>query len=155
MSDTLALLIKQLERNFSVIKQNTEDLITEQTMTPFMEGGSTLNWLLGHLIVSRDGILRALNTDTVWDEAAREHYGFGTSATDAEKPLDSLMADLASSQERVKTALNAASSEQLAAERPNGSSVADYIDFLVWHDSYHTGQTVIYRRLAGLESPIG
>ena len=152
MTDTIALLSQQLERNFSVIKQNAEGLTTEQSLLALVEDGSTL---LGHLIVSRDGILRALDTETVWDEAARENYGFGTSATNIEKPLDSLLADLARSQEKVKAALSAASPAQLEAKRPNGSSVAEFVEFLVWHDSYHTGQTTLYRRLAGLESPIG
>ncbi|UCH27416.1 MAG: hypothetical protein JSV66_07200, partial [Trueperaceae bacterium] len=49
-----------LQRNLAVIKRHTEGIDHEQSLATLHAGGSHLNWLYGHLIASRDSMLRAL-----------------------------------------------------------------------------------------------
>ncbi len=141
-----------LRRNIGVINQNLEGLSQEQTLIPFTAGGSHFNWLLSHLISTRDSILTALGSEPQWSEETRASFGVGSTAPDADNalPLERLRADLEESQRHLEHVLPTVTEAHLAA--PSGrSTVGQRLEFLVWHESYHIGQTSIYRRLAGLE----
>ncbi len=155
--DTMEVLFQKiLERNLGVVKRNLADMTEAQSLIPFTEGGSNFNWLLHHLIVYRDVMLRALGHEGLWSEDMRQDYGKGSSAmVEQAKPIAELVATLEASQARLEQALQASTAEQWAAVRPDGRSTADFIEFLIWHESYHAGQTSIYRRMAGLDSAIG
>lgn len=65
--------------------------------------------------------------------------------------LSELLTGLDRSQELLQAALAGATPAQLA--EPSGmrdNSKLEWLEFLTWHDTYHTGQTAVYRRLAGL-----
>ena len=34
-------------------------------------------------------------------------------------------------------------------------TIAEWIEFLAWHETYHLGQATLYRRAAGLPSVVG
>jgi len=148
--------LKTLARNLGVIQRNTEGLSHQQSLLTVRPGGSHLNWLLGHLISSRDGMLRALDSETVWGPEARERYGRGsTPATPAEaQPFEELLSALERSQGLLTTALEQVSSEQLQAQSGD-RTVGQWLEFLVWHETYHVGQTALYRSLAGLAGTLG
>lgn len=147
---------EHLRRNLGVIRRNLGGLSHEDSLRTLRPGGSHLNWLLAHLVASRDAMLRALGAETVWSEEVGARYGRGSSppsAADA-PPLAELAAALERSQELLDAALAAATPDLLAA--PHGrSTVGARVAFLTWHESYHTGQTSLYRQLAGLEGTLG
>lgn len=151
-----AHLERVLARNLALIERNVAGLSLEDSLRRLLPEGSHLNWLLAHLVVSRDGILRLLGAEPVWGEAERRRYGRGSSPeAGAELPLEALRPALEQAQERLARALAGADAQQLAAPREGGGTVGDFVEFLVWHECYHMGQLTLYRRLAGLESPVG
>lgn len=143
-----------LNRNDYVLQKNSEGLTHEHSLEKLDEGGSNLNWLLGHMTASRDVCTRLLGAEATWDKDHARKYGRGSEVPETGKaePLEKLLAAVADSGERLRAALSEATMDQLTRPNPRnaGERVIDAIYFLVWHDTYHAGQTALYRRLAGL-----
>ena len=152
---------EHLTRNLGVIRRNLEGLTHEDSLKTLRPGGSHLNWLLAHLVASRDSMLRSLagetDAETVWSQEVGARYGRGSSPSSPEDApsLTELIAALVRSQELLDAALAAATPEALAAPRGGRFTVGGWVEFLTWHESYHTGQTSLYRQLAGLEGTLG
>lgn len=149
----VAGLVATLARNVSIIGKNSAGIEQEESLLRVSEGGSTLNWLIGHVVASRDGILTMLNSETTWNAQRSQKYQRGSTVpTGADvDELSDLLAGLDRSQKLLEAALSGTTAEQLA--EPSGmrdNSKLEWIEFLTWHDTYHTGQTAVYRRLAGL-----
>lgn len=157
MSDDInpkvAGLVATLRRNVDVIGKNTAGITQVDSLHTVAEGGSTLSWVIGHVVSSRDGMLKMLDSETAWDESQDEKYRRGSTVPTGTEvdDLRELLLGLDRSQELLEAALPRATAAQLAepSGRPNASKL-ERIEFLTWHDSYHTGQTAVYRRLAGL-----
>jgi hypothetical protein len=118
-------------------------------------GGNCVNWVVGHVVVHRNHMLRALGQEPVWDADADAAYDRGSApitAPEGAMSLEKLHTALESSRERLLAALEAASDEQLAAERVTGSSTAPVgriLALLIAHEAYHAGQVATLRRISG------
>lgn len=148
--------LRNLARNLSVIERNADGIDHERSLLTVVPDGSHLNWLLGHLIASRDSMLRTLGADALWDRDTGASYRRGSSPALAPeaRPLDELLSELRQSQQLLEAALRSADEAKLARESGD-RTVGEWLEFLVWHESYHAGQTALYRRLAGLEGALG
>ncbi len=148
-------VVDLLTRNNYVVQQNVEGVTHEKALELIGPGGSNLNWLLGHMTASRDVCTRLLEAEPAWDKDRGRLYGRGTASIKPENAtrLEELISAHAEAGKRLSEALMAAGTESLTRPNPRnaGESVMDAIWFLVWHDTYHTGQTALYRRLAGLD----
>lgn len=150
--------LKTLDRNLGVIERNIDGIDLERSLLGVVPGGSHLNWMLGHLVASRDSMLRSLDPDgeTVWDRDTATRYRRGSvpALAPEAQPVEELAGALKRSQELLATAL--ASVDQAALDREHGDrTVGAWIEFLIWHETYHAGQTALYRRLAGLPGALG
>ncbi len=148
-----SVIIDLLRRNDYVIGKNAEGITHQKSLVRLGDDGSNLNWLLGHMTASRDVCTRLLGAEPVWEKEHARRYGRGSNvpaAADTE-PFSDLLAAVTEAGERLREALNAASEEALSLPNPRNAEerVVDAIFFLVWHDTYHAGQTALYRRLAG------
>ncbi len=128
----------------------------EAAFEPLYEGGSNLAWLVAHLVASRDAILESLGRPTVRDADVdkRYDYGFKAPKLGEEEPFSAHVADYETAHARVLEALEALTPEQLE-EQSGKSTLREKLEFRLWHETYHLGQAMLYRRAAGLESPIG
>lgn len=95
--------------------------------------------------------------DPVWTEEEAAAYAQESepiTAADAH-PLEKLVADLDTAQERLGAALEQVTPEELA-HVPEGKdrSLGERLSFLYWHEAYHTGQTELLRQLAGTDDKI-
>lgn len=146
-----------MKRNLGVVQQNAEGLSGRQALTTLWEGGSHFNWLVGHLTHSRCGLLRILGHEAPWSGERGERYGFGStppSATEAE-PFEALLAAYASTQVPLEAAFEGLTAADLERALASGrGTVGGRLEFLVWHESYHSGQSSLYRRVAGLDRVI-
>ena len=147
---------RALDRNVGVIARNVEGIDLERSLLTAWPEGSHLNWLLGHLVTSRDGMLRLLGAEGVWDRDTATAYRRGSvpALAPAARPVEELLAALRKSQGLLEEVLDTTEEAALSAESGD-RTVGERIEFLVWHETYHVGQTAIYRRLAGLPSAIG
>ena len=156
--DDAAAWIRTLDANLGLLKRQVDGVEDEGALRPLFEGGSSLNWMVGHLVASRDAMLRTAGADPLGDASIRERYDYGTTAPEAETATDlGTLLDLLTKQgERLSERLPELDEAALAA--PSGMGDADrhrYLTFMVWHETYHLGQAVLYRRALGLDSPIG
>lgn len=142
--------------NLQVLKINTQGVTHEESLIQPKPAGNCLNWVLGHIAVTRDQALGLLGGTPVWSEADKALYVRGSRPmTDAGQAIrmEKIMADLDRSQEELLAALLRQSPESLAAA--NGeATLADRIAMLHFHEAYHTGQIGLMRRLLGKDGAI-
>lgn len=120
--------------------------------------GNSMNWVLGHLIVTRGEILGLLGRDGIWDKSESEIYKRGSDRlTDPSKATDfgKIKSDFATSQEAILEALEAQTAETLSSRvdfsfvgRDEDSLEAVLAGF-AFHEAYHVGQIGILRRFLG------
>lgn len=142
--------------NIQVLKINTQGLTHEQSLIQPKPAGNCLNWILGHIAVTRDQALGLLGEKPGWSDSDKALYIRGSKPmTDAGKalPMEKLMADIERSQVTLLSALMRQTPETLAANDGQGS-LAEKIAMLHFHEAYHTGQVGLMRRLLGKDGAI-
>lgn len=115
--------------------------------------GNCINWMVGHIIVSRDSILRHCGAEPVAPAVVVERYARGSAPISNDGldavPLDELRSLMARSSEALLAAFEAVDDATLDGgddpERPPRAR----IQFLLLHDTYHAGQIALARRIAG------
>ena len=152
-----------LERNYGVIQRQINGITHEQSIIQPPFRGNCMNWVMGHLVVSRERILIMTNSPTLWTPEQRSRYERGAEpiVDDLDAlPFDKIVADLATSQERIRSWLENCTIEDLSAQvvphniPTNASPVWDWMEFLLWHEAYHLGNLELLRQLAGMNDKV-
>ena len=149
------VLSTQIYYNLGALRMNLEGLTHEESLVQPQPAGNCLNWIVGHILANRAGILGLLGKDPVWNEEEAAPYQRGSEPlTDPAlaKNLDELVAMLENSQESILAGLAEISAEGLQAPAPSGKeaeTVETGLAALVFHEAYHVGETGILRRLLG------
>ncbi len=151
-------MLNVFDRNLRVLTNLLDGIDDEAAQVRLVEGGSHLRWLLGHLVASRDGLLVRLGLERVWQADAARAFARGSAPELSGASDDTAVAvqldRLRAQQERLAQAV--VDVEDAVFEQTSGQrTVADWFEFLAWHETYHLGQVTLYRRAAGLASPIG
>lgn len=148
-------LIELFNRTHWIIKKQTAGLTHADSLLQPPQSGNCLNWVVGHLVASRNAILTAMDESPNWSEeelAVYKRESEPLTNVEQAQPLEKLLADLDETQTRIITALESVSPETL--EKPakgdaNNRSIGQRVAFLHWHETYHTGQLELLRQLAG------
>jgi uncharacterized damage-inducible protein DinB len=153
-----ALLQLLYKTSHAIINHNVKGISHEESLIQPEPGGNCLNWVLGHIVASRNSIFRLLRNEPIWTADQASVYERGAPplrGADTARPLPEILADLNHSQERLMARLATVTEAEMAA--PSGmmdESVGGMIAFLQFHESYHAGQTGLLRRLIGREGAI-
>lgn len=153
-----APLIQLAKLNHSLLTRNVEGLSDEEALVTLFEGGNHLNWLVAHLVASRDSMLKALGAERVRSEEIDKAFSYGSTAPTPEEawPLAQHLEDYLTAHDRLLAALSGVTAEQLAQPFDSDNGTLGYqLNFMLWHEAYHVGQATLYRRKAGHKSPIG
>src|SRR5947208_2246034 len=67
-----------LKANNRVIDINLKNLTHEESLVTPNTGGNSINWVLGHMIVSRDGMAEILGLERISDDNLVSLYKRGT-----------------------------------------------------------------------------
>ena len=143
-----------LRRNLGVFQTNTESLKSKDFLIQTATDGVHLNWILGHVLHSRQILLEALGADaSVKNTEILKAYARGSKTQALEvMPSQDLLQALEVSQTVLETALLAA---DFSSPSPMGKgTLEDYFEFMTWHETYHAGQSGVLRRLAGFAGQI-
>jgi uncharacterized damage-inducible protein DinB len=148
-------LLMNFRNNHWVLSKHAEGLSHEESVVRAGGGGNSFNWVLGHIVTSRNDIFALLGEPPVWSEADAARYVRGSHELDpaAARQLAAILADLDRSQERLLARLEPLAEAELAAARGD-STLGKQLAFLQFHETYHVGQTGLLRRLAGKEGVI-
>ncbi len=147
-----------LQRNFGVIMMQIDGITHEESLIqpPFF--GNCMNWVLGHMVMSRERILIMIGAPRVWTQEQCDRYERGSQPIidpqDA-LPFDKIVADFKTAQERILDWFKTCTPGDLAVEAvphhiPTDSAPRwDWLEFLLWHEAYHIGNLELLRQLAG------
>ena len=140
--------------NHWVVTNQTDDLTHDDSLLQLPFRGNCLNWVLGHILVSRQNALEMLGIQGSWTEKEIARYKFDSEPITSPDdpgilPLERLLADIESTQEQLADGFAEISEQQLAEKNDRGNTVAERLLFLAWHEGYHLGQTEYLRQLAG------
>lgn len=156
LADTLAV---QLRYTHWVVTQTMGGITHEQALIAPPEGGNCMNWVLGHIASSRNGMLKMLGVEPAMDAAADERYRRGSTAVTADDavPTDDLLAAFDKAQAGLLEGLRNLPEERLGDPAPFSpgndpdETVGSLLAGLLFHESYHVGQLGVLRRSVGCE----
>ncbi len=160
LTETLAI---QFRYTFNVVNATLEGIPEDDYFFAPDPGGNCLNWVLGHIVSSRNGMLAMLGREPVIDRDLEKRYRRGTPAlTDREGSLDSptLLEAFRRSQDVIISGLASLTPEALTEPAPFSPSnnpeetLGSLFAGLSFHESYHVGQLGILRRLTGADGVI-
>ena len=145
------IFTKQFKYNYEVLKINTEKLNDEDGLIQPQKGGNCLNWVIGHIIATRETILKLLNERSVWDKKTIALYERGSAPVPGTRnskalSLKKLLNDFELSQKRLIAGLNRLNKDD--------KELVEKIAMFSFHESYHAGQTGLLRRIIGKEGAI-
>ena len=147
-TDALKMLF---DYNYAVLKKNLAGLTHEESLLQPEGGGNCLNWVLGHIVATRDQALELLHQEPIWRVEETEVYRQGSIPIrdgSRAQPLDKISADLERSQDRLVVGLTKVTAQEMN-EPADDQSVGEKLFILQFHEAYHAGQTGLLRRMAG------
>jgi uncharacterized damage-inducible protein DinB len=154
-------LSEAFARNIGIIKMQTKDLTHADTLIQPASGGNCLNWVLGHLAENRDHVLELLGEPPAIGALGARYKRGSDPMKETEPttlPLEEILAWLDRAQERIASALarmdDAAWAREITTSNNRKATVAQRVFFLYFHETYHVGQTELFRQLAGKDDKI-
>jgi hypothetical protein len=145
------------EINREALGLNVAGITDEEALVQPRPDANCINWIVGHIVSSRSGILKLLGEEQVWPPEMTERYKRGSAPVrgSAEgKPLSVLLSDLDRSQERILRGIAALDESRWEEPQPTFGTLRRALFFLQFHEAYHVGQTGVLRRLIGKEGAI-
>jgi uncharacterized damage-inducible protein DinB len=148
----------QFRYTHGVIKMNTEGLTHEESCLLPSPAGNCMNWVVGHILTSRNGILKLLGREAIWSEERAERYRRGSApiaSAEEAVPFEQMLADLDASQPRLLEGLerfDLSRLNELTAVSPGSDkkeTIGTLLALLTFHEAYHSGQTGLIRRTLG------
>ncbi len=149
-------------RNVNIIKMQTEGLSQADSLLQLPFRANCMNWVVGHIVTNRHNVLKLLDGAHPVEAGRVERYRRESKPVTGPEagvlPLAELLALLEQAQAQLAARLadiQASALEQPVAFFGNRSmSVAEWLLFFYFHDTYHTGQTEILRQAAGKDDKI-
>jgi len=134
----------------SAVKIYTMGITHDESVWQPPFGGNSVNWIMGHLVVSRCNFLMLLNVPSIWnmDQCMRFIPGSSPVTGEADSvPFESLLKDFDRTQQQLISALNEVSDE-LYSQMKEDRTVAESLAYYQSHESHHAGQLEILCVLA-------
>ena len=138
-----------------VLERNLADVTNEESLQPPQPGGNTMNWIVGHVVRTRNRALQLLGEAPRFKDADFGAYGPDSAGSTALLPLDELRRRFDDLGPILNAALQRTSTEQLRAAAPfsptgnPNETVGTLLASIAFHEAYHLGQTGLSRRLLG------
>ena len=149
---TAQLLARQFGLNHSVAHANAAGITHEESLIHPQLAGNCLNWVLGHVVATRNTVTEALGEPPIWDAAEALPYARGARPPlrhDAARPLPEILAALDRAQQIVDRRLRELSDADLQKPLAGDKTLGEWLAALSFHESYHVGQCGLLRRLLG------
>ena len=148
------LILHLFKMTNRVVEMQLDGITHEDSLLQLPFRGNCLNWVLGHIVVSRDGTLKRVGQEPIWTEEEGARYQYDSEPiVSADDPgiihLDRILDALTVGLERLTDGFDELSDTQLLTPDENGRTLADSLHFAGWHEGYHVGQTEYLRQLAG------
>ena len=153
---SIDMLATQFNFTYFVLRKNCADLSHEESLRTPRPTGNCMNWVLGHILVARDGMLKTLGEGPVLTDEQAVPYRRGAMPLTLEVAQEWgwLLSTLDTTQERLTAALAKLDADRLqemvpAAIGGGEEPLSQFLASLAFHEAYHAGQTGVLRRVAG------
>jgi uncharacterized damage-inducible protein DinB len=150
------LLATAFDRNRKIIRSQAEGLGHSDSLVQTPYAINTLNWVVGHIVDYRSGLVETLGGDRSFPATQTARYRKESDPVTEDGPgvlaLDELLVMLDTLQERLQQLLAPLTEDDLARKvevAGRTQSLGERVHFLYFHDTYHTGQTELLRQVAG------
>jgi uncharacterized damage-inducible protein DinB len=157
-----ALLITSFELSQRMLAANLDGISHEESMLLPGNGGNPINWIAGHILASRNSILKLAGGDVYLDSEGIAPYARGSKRL---QPGDKCMTI-----EQIKEGLSETSKQTVKLLRalPDGAleqeieipgfpvkfdepTLDAHLSLLLYHEGYHNGQLGLARCVIGKE----
>jgi uncharacterized damage-inducible protein DinB len=145
---TSAFFVRMFTITYKTILANIDNISHKESIQNPDPGGNCINWVIGHIITSRDTMLKLLGRKSVLDEGQSAVYARGSSGQ-VFTEFKQLVAHLRDTHKSLISALKTIGPKELDNKSRPGKTVADDLAFLYFHEAYHTGQLGLLRRMVG------
>ena len=135
--------------SYSQVKTATAGISQAQSLLEIAAGVNSLNWLVGHVVVSRTNFLMFLEVPSIWGMDQIRRFIPGSTpvlGSETATPFAQLLADLDRVQEQLTRALAQATAADLTPIRQD-KSIAEHLAFYAAHEAEHAGQIELVCRL--------
>ena len=147
-----SLLAKLFEINYGALFRNLDGITHEESFVRPQPAGNCLNWVLGHIVATRNRLLPLLRVEPIWPRELAMRYS-GRDEADWSREtavhLDTIKTDLTRSQQQLLISLENLSDKDLSTPAYDGRPLSEVIGFFQFHESYHSGQIALLRRIIG------
>lgn len=144
--------INTCQRVTGIMKSQTNGITHEDSLLQLPFRGNCMNWVIGHILQSRDIMLTVLGDMPQLSEAEANLYKTGSEPiVDGSRALllDDLLARYYVSTDRIIARMNESTPEFLLAPYSDTLTKLERLQGLIWHETYHIGQLEPLRQLAG------
>jgi uncharacterized damage-inducible protein DinB len=143
------IFIIQFEFIYKALSLNIENITHQESMMFPEAGGNCMNWMLGHILDYRNRMLAILNQEPIWNKETISCYKRGTN-TAVEKDNFLQWQQLLNYISHTQILILKTLKEEEINEPDKIKSFAQ----LLAHESYHTGQIGLLRRVLGKEGQL-
>jgi uncharacterized damage-inducible protein DinB len=155
-------MAEAFQRNIWIIKRQTEGMSHEESLIQLPFRGNCMNWLLGHIVTNRNNVFKLLGHESYANPAVSERYKRESDPITRNGAgivrLSDLVSILETSQEQLERILAGITKDELEQQVAffgnSSMSIAEWLLFFYFHDTYHSGQTEILRQAAGKDDKI-
>lgn len=147
--------------NLRLIDMQTAGLSHADSLIQTPYNINCLNWVLGHIAVGRDSVLRLVGEEPLLSEAETNRYKTESDPIkeDGEHviQLERLLKILATGQMRINSGLSRLTEDEMSHEVRVGERQVPLgvrLHGFYFHDTYHTGQTDLLRQIAGANDKV-
>ncbi len=125
-----------------VINKNLEGITDEEALKMSDGGGNCINWIMGHIVFTRDSALETAGIDKICSKEFEELYKTGTSLSEPSKAVKIIkMVELINkSQELLMKRFN-------EVDFRNEDKKMEWFIGIGFHEAYHAGQIGILRKI--------
>lgn len=136
-------LLTTYKFNLITLQRNLEGISQEESLIVPPNGGACINWILGHMLVSRNDIFEHLELTKLIPEHYEVYYGRETNNRVIQNPesLKRLMELMAETQNILINKLETDTKLSDAQKKD--------VAFFGFHETYHCGQIGLLRRIVG------
>ncbi len=143
-----------LRYNEFAIDRNMHGITDAEALVAPKPGGNTVNWILGHIVFHRNPMHALVELEPIWSDEEKARYVRGSANVVEAGPgvheVEKMLADLAVSTRRLGEVLPGFGEARFDEPSPDGRSTrGEQLVGLCFHETYHTGQLGILRRLLG------
>jgi hypothetical protein len=138
-----------------VLERNLADVTNEENLRPPEPGGNTMNWIVGHVVRTRNQALDLLSEKPPFEDEDFAEYGASESRSGQPLSIDELKrASISSGQYWMAPSgslrhINLSGAAPFSPTGNPNETIGTLLASIAFHEAYHLGQTGLSRRLLG------